>query len=552
MKKWQDEFIVLCKNKAYILLLALTAVCGYGYKVTHLAIGIDDTPYAYYFEEGLAAIVGRWVLFLLNKVVDIAQFAPFLTDLAAVLILMGAVTVWCALFRSILGEKLPMAGYCFFSAVFLSCPLISEVFTYYLHNGIAIGYLCCGLSLCMLREAVAELRNHEKKQMLKKITESVVFLCIALGCYESFMVVWLLGACLVFLTQRLEGKQKGMWKELAAAAGVAVCGMVLRSIMIALVTRGFGLQYLQEEAIQRSVTEMAGWLFEPGAIAELNMVLKRLFVMYGVFGYAYYPIKIFVLAAFVIVCCCVYRAIRNRDAWVVILCAGAFAVSFLLAIVEGKATLYRSAQFLPVICGYGMLLLVYACRGIWRRTDKAGKAGKIILVAVLSIILWNQCADLNRWFYVDVRKYENAKEMVARISYDLESGFDVKKPVVFTNTWEIPKGIIEDAYVDYGSETFWKMKRITDRVDEHLLEKFYRTYGVWVAQTPALSVIDWGRRAFDTDEELVRFFAMHGHELVPLLDTALYEEAEEASLDLPHYPQKGYIKDCGKYIIVHL
>ena len=142
--------------------------------------------------------------------------------------------------------------------------------------------------------------------------------------------------------------------------------------------------------------------------------------------------------------------------------------------------------------------------------------------------------------------------MVSRISYDLESGFDINKPVVFTNTWEIPKGIIGDAYVEYGSETYYKMKRITDLVDEHLLEKFNRSYGVWVAQTPALSVIDWGRYAFDSDAELTTFFSLHGHELIPLTDMSLYQEAEDISLSLPHYPQKGYIMDAGDYIIVHL
>lgn len=60
--------MALCKNKVYLLPLVLTAVLAYGFMVTHPAVGIDDTPYAYYFQEGLAAIVGRWVLYLLNKV----------------------------------------------------------------------------------------------------------------------------------------------------------------------------------------------------------------------------------------------------------------------------------------------------------------------------------------------------------------------------------------------------------------------------------------------------------------------------------------------------
>lgn len=564
MKKWLAGFGMFFRNKAYMFLLVLTAVCGYGYKVTHFAIGIDDTPYAYYFEEGLAAIVGRWVLFLLNKVVHIAEIAPFLTDFAAVLILMAAVTVWCVLFYSILGDRIPKTGYLFFSCIFLSCPLISEVFTYFLHNGIAIGYLCSGISLCCFRETLLRCRhvsNVTDKRGIKKCllpaVSSVIFLCTALGCYESFMVVWLLGVCLVLLTERLTDRQKGVWKALCIAAVTAAFTMVLRSLMIAAVTRIFGLEYLQDDAVRRSITEMVGWLLGPGAGAELGMVLKRLFTMYGVFAYAYYPIKIFVTASLVIGCYCLYRTVRNRDPWVFLLCIGGFVASFLLAIVEGKATLYRSAQFLPVICGYGALLLVYACRGLWnvqemhKTSNMFRKIGRLLVTVTLCAILWNQCTDLNHWFYVDYMKYENAKEVASRIAYDLKHEFDTSKPIVFTGTYEVPQEIIKDAYVGYNTEVFYRMKRITDRVDEHLLEKFYRPYGVWVAQTPSLSVINWGKYAFDDNSELVRFFAMHGHELKPQLDKSVYADAENYALDLPGYPRKGYIVDRGEYLIVN-
>ena len=38
------------------------------------------------------------------------------------------------------------------------------------------------------------------------------------------------------------------------------------------------------------------------------------------------------------------------------------------------------------------------------------------------------------------------------IAYELEKEFDCFKPIVFTGTYKIPKSIIEDAYVEYGSE----------------------------------------------------------------------------------------------------
>lgn len=541
MKRWMTDFTMFCKNKFYMITLVLTALCSYGFLITHQTVGIDDTPYAYYFEEGLVAIVGRWVLYLLNKLVHISDFAPFVTDLAAVLILMAAVTVWCTLFYSILKEKVPMFGYVFFSCLFLSNPLISEVFTYYLHNGVAIGYLCSGISLICFREGLLR----PKKRIVLPLLGAATFLWIAIGCYESFMIVWLVGVLLILLTERMEGIKRNVFVALGMAGFVAVVGIVLRSIMIIMVTKGFGLESLQGEAVQRSLTEMLSWMYGPDALAEFAMVLKRIFIMYGVFAYAYYPIFVFVLAVGILLVVALIKSIQKKDAWIFLLMVSSFVACFLLIVVEGKATLYRSAQFLPLICAYGAFVVFCVIKDIKPRLIRGGVA------FVFAIILLNQSIDMNKWFYVDYLKYEDAKNTMNQIAYELEKDFDTSKPVMFTGTYNIPKSIIKDAYVEYGSTTYYKMKKLADAVDVDLLDKFNREYGVWVAQTPSLSVIDWGRYAFDTDEELIRFFAMHGHELKPLLDSSLYAEAEIFSLELPHFPKEGSIVDRGEYIVVH-
>ena len=571
-EKWTGYIRKFWKNRIYMGILLLTAVGAYGYKVTNATIGIDDTPSLYYFQEGLIAIVGRWVLFLLNKVVSLAEFVPFVTDFAAVILLVLAAVVWSALFYSVLGEKIPVVGYAFFAAVFISCPLISEVFTYFLHNGIAIGYLCCGISLCLVREWQCSSREIERKTGIREkvgclavpqIVAAAVFLWIAMGCYESFMILWLAGLMLLLLTERIAvgRQQKDVFATLVAGVVTALLAIVLRSLMIVVVTKAFHLEYLQGEAVQRSVTEMLGWMLQPGAFGELAMILKRTFVLYGVFAYAYLPIRIFVLSAVVITVVTLVRVIRGRDLWALVLLPASCLAAFSLLFVEGKATLYRSAQFLPVFCGYGALLF---CYGIWQLTGTSAKKGKntagrkitvavrMLTILVLCVITWNQCMDMTRWFYIDKKKYDVAVKTVDQIAMDLERDFDTSKPVIFTGNYEIPYSIVEDAYVGYGSSTYYKMKRLADRIDPDLLDKYNRgSKGVWVAQTPALSVIDWGRYAFDSDAELVRFFAMHGHRLVALEDSSLYAQAEEESLDLPEYPQDGYIVDKGDYIIVH-
>ena len=568
MQKWKGYGKHFLQNRLYMGILLLTAVCAYGYKVTNATIGIDDTPSLYYFEEGLIAIVGRWVLFLLNKVVSLAEFVPFVTDFAAVVILVLAAVVWSALFYSVLGEKVPTAGYAFFGAVFLSSPLISEVFTYFLHNGIAIGYLCCGISLCCVREWQNSTRKMQKGSGIRqklgclavaKILTAAVFLWIAMGCYESFMILWLAGLMLLLLTERIaRGRQeKDIFATLVAGAVAALVAIVLRSVMIVVVTKAFQLEYLRGEAVQRSVTEMLGWMLQPGAFGELAMILKRTFVLYGVFAYAYLPIRIFILSAAVILVVTLVRVIRGRDLWALILLPAAYLAAFSLLFIEGKATLYRSAQFVPVFCGYGALLFAYIIyeltgspgRGVHRKLC-LGTRG--IAVAVLVVITWNQCMDMTKWFYIDKQKYDAAVKTVDQIALDLERDFDTSKPVIFTGNYEIPYSIVKDAYVSYGDRKYYKMKRLTDLIDPDLLDKYNRgSKGVWVAQTPSLSVIDWGRYAFDSDAELVKFFEMHGHQLVALEDISLYAAAEEESLDLPEYPQEGYIVDKGDYIIVH-
>lgn len=559
-------------------ILLLTAVCAYGYKVTNVTIGIDDTPSLYYFEEGLIAIVGRWVLFLLNKVISLAEFAPFVTDFAAVLFLIAAAIVWSALFYSVFGEKIPMTGYAYFAAVFVSCPLISEVFTYFLHNGIAIGYLSCAVSLCCMREWQLSIRKQRKGSGLwekpdcrtvTKLAAAAVFLWIAMGCYESFMILWLAGLLLLLLSERIRlgtertarTGERGVFGTLAGGALAALTAVLLRSLMIVVLTKAFHLEYLQGEAVQRSVTEMLGWMVQPGAFGELIMILKRTFVLYGVFAYAYLPIRIFVLSAVVITVVTLVRVIRGRDLWALILLPTAYLAAFSLLFIEGKATLYRSAQFLPIFCGYGVLLFVYAVWKVtawWERKTQKSQNSRIcrgvrgIAILVLAVIVWNQCMDMTKWFYIDKQKYDAAVQTVDQIALDLERDFDTSKPVIFTGNYEIPYSIVKDAYVSYGDSKYYKMKRLTDLIDPDLLDKYNRgSKGVWVAQTPALSVIDWGRYAFDSDAELVKFFAMHGHSLVACGDIDRYAEAEEESLKLPEYPQDGYIVDKGDYIIVH-
>lgn len=84
----------------------------------------------------------------------------------------------------------------------------------------------------------------------------------------------------------------------------------------------------------------------------------------------------------------------------------------------------------------------------------AGKITECAVFVLLCMILWNQCTDLNKWFYIDELKYEDAKNTANEVAYKLEKSFDTTKPVVFTGKYLVPQGIVQDAFVPYNSKTF--------------------------------------------------------------------------------------------------
>lgn len=81
MRRLWDEMCFFLGKKVYAVCLAVTALCSYGFAITHESIGVDDTMVNVYLEDGLEVVMGRWTVYLINKVFHIGEFAPFITEL---------------------------------------------------------------------------------------------------------------------------------------------------------------------------------------------------------------------------------------------------------------------------------------------------------------------------------------------------------------------------------------------------------------------------------------------------------------------------------------
>lgn len=541
----KDTERFLC-DKKYCLIVWLTAALSYGFKISHVSVGIDDTCTTLYFEEGLAPAVGRWVFFLMNKVFHLSEFSPWMTDLAGVIFLVLSASVWCAALWRVFGDEIPQLGYTFFAAVFISCPLISEVFVYYLHNGIGLGYGVTAIALLFVLDSVKKAATTE--QRCKNVLWTTVGLTVAIGFYESFMMVYMIGGVLLFLAVSMAQKEDRSTKMLPWALwGIPpiVLSMLLRGILIKCICAFYRISIPQNF----NVTPRTGIFAAHLSTDEFFMYLKRYFVKYGLNFFAYLPITVLVAGTAILILLCMVQGIKRKNIRLPLMVLLIPVLPALMILIDGKESYYRASQYVPLIGAFAVLLLT-----------KCGQ--KIRFVAVrrlgvfgMTVLLWNQCADMNRWFYMDYLKYEYFKTVIAQVSEDLNQIYDSSKPVVFRGECPVPTIVLENAGLRLDSFRYKIIKDIGGAIDGHLIEKYNAPDGTGYvyAETPFASTIQWGITAFDgTAREIKNFAAMQGFDFVIETDLEKIEQAEKLRAGMPCFPQDGYIEEFEEYIIINL
>ncbi|MCI8530182.1 MAG: hypothetical protein HFH82_13690 [Lachnospiraceae bacterium] len=536
------------KQKYYVAALLLTGICSYGFEITHPSIGIDDTAVPLYLSEGLEVVMGRWTIFLINKVFHLGEFTPFMLELAGVFCLMIAATLFAVLLKRIFGERIGMIGYTVFACVFISNPIISEIYIYYYHNGTDLGYIGTALAL------LAFMKGMEQKGLpaVKYFTGSVLLVWPAVGCCESLLILYILGILVILFLRGMIGKDKlkttHIIKYLSIGALLCVVCVCFRELAITLITKLFGLDDVVGLLAKRSISEMSVLFHSEEGIQNLIMLLKRFWLVYHVNAIVYPPIAIYEMAIATFALSSMYLAVRKRTLWFPVLFAGMYITPMLLTIVEAKPTAYRSSQYLPFFAALGIFL----CYGLLGRIRLEKRIGQYVGIALTVILVWNQVYYMNKSFYTDWLKYEHTKDVMLSVAHEIEQDYGRDKPVIFTGHYDVPHSLVSDYYVGFGSWQYRLISAITDVIDPHLKEKYHSSYGYCFIGEANYPFIQWALDAFDnTNRELHAFLKMHGYEFYPVTDLSVLEEARTLGDTMPRFPLEGSIAAYNDYIIVH-
>lgn len=556
-----------CKRKTdflYWIIVITTAVLSYGYNITHFAIGVDDTAMKLYFEEGLSVCINRWTLFFLNRVLhlNIINWPTGFVECLAACLLVLSFSLWCFFINRILvSVEITLSGwfYGLAAAMAVSCPIMSEVWVYYLHNGVAIAYGLTALALQLFLQSL----QHDSRHNLIEILGSGFCLAAALGCYETMMDCFLIGALTAFMIlHALSDKRKNPTYDIRFFSWVVKGGIVLtisllvRALMHEVLKSVYHLDNMAKYGMNEYNLMFGDLFVTPG---EFGILIKKMYLRYYVNAVVYLPITFLVLSWVMIGSFAVFFTIKRRNPWIIICVPVMAFVPVLSSIVAGRAKRYHSAQFVPIVIMLGFIFF-----GVALHYSK-GLKNRILTVGVLVIALGGiivQIQDMNRWFIQDYNKYLEAKQIMTDVAENLIENYDIEKPIVVVGATLPSDELCREASIPLDSWKYHVIARLTS-FDPTIKEKFHANYGGWgyfYTDSPLLSVLTWARNPFENcdlvaSQQYTNFWEMIGYynfTYVPRVE--MIEEAEEIrkSSRMAGYPCEGYIIDNGDMLIVNL
>ena len=382
---------------------------------------------------------------------------------------------------------------------------------------------------------------------------SALLLGGAVGCYESFVILYVVGVLLILFFRGIADQEKITFKlllqRLFAVACVVIGCMVLRTIMCNVIKILFSLQELFSEEAFRGVGYRLKLLFESEQpLSETAMLLKRYWLVYCVNGVVYFPVAVYMASAIVFGVAALVYAVRKKNIWYPILFLGMMLVPLTLVFLEMTAPLYRSCQYMPLFVASAVMLLYLALvnRG-WK------KIGTMVFAVLIAALVWNQSFEANRNAYVDYMKYEYDKETLIEIAHEVIGRYGIGATVIFTGSYAPPFDLVKDYYAPYNSPEYRRVQVISNLSgDPYLIDKYCSPYGYYFGGEAQFSVIDWGLWAFGRPGvELVNFLKMHGYQLQTTEDEVLLQRAKDLAETMPKWPSEGSITEMDGCVIVH-
>ena len=498
MEKIKEDYKIatkyFLKNKLFIVTIILVTILSFGFTITNPSVGMDETAFDRYYQNKEMLESGRWGSYLLYNGLGIIEFIPFWIDFLVTTIIVLTAVMWCIFLKKNLQEKLSIGAYLVFATIFISFPIINE--SYIFSNSslaVMLGTFLASLGIMLFYE---NYNNIHKKMIYLLIS---IILAVAFSMYEACGQIMLVSICittLLMLYTNKDKKIKEIFKYAFCALGILIAGVILDEIIVKLI-------YMAGVRTSNEADKEISW-GKYGIVESFQLIMIN--IVNAMRNTKYFPVLIFDTFSGIGLAISILQSDKKKNWMILIIFIAMFLSNFAISMLQLDSVLYRTCT------SWGLFVAVIVM--VAYKFLSEYKITKILAIIMIGMLVLQQTKTLNQLFYNDYMRYQKDLHIAYELIYDLEKDYDTSKPLVIMGTPYKGRG-------DYG------------------------------AQSNSLSVLWWGKKAFnDNGREFIKFLNSLGYDFKVPTDEE-YEKGKIEAEKMGNYPKAGSIKELEDCIVIN-
>ena len=498
MEKIKEDYKIatkyFLKNKLFIVTIILVTILSFGFTITNPSVGMDETAFDRYYQNKEMLESGRWGSYLLYSGLGIIEFIPFWIDFLVATIIAFIAVMWCIFLKKNLQEKLSIGAYLVFATIFISFPIINE--SYIFSNSslaVMLGTFLASLGIMLFYE---NYNNIHKKMIYLLIS---IILAVAFSMYEACGQIMLVSICittLLMLYTNKDKKIKEIFKYAFCALGILIAGVILDEIIVKLI-------YMAGVRASNEADKEISW-GKYGIVESFQLIMIN--IVNAMRNTKYFPVLIFDTFSGIGLVISILQSDKKKNWMILIIFIAMFLSNFAISMLQLDSVLYRTCT------SWGLFVAVIVM--VAYKFLSEYKITKILAIIMIGMLVLQQTKTLNQLFYNDYMRYQKDLHIAYELIYDLEKDYDTSKPLVIMGT---P----------------------------------YKGMGNYGAQSNSLSVLWWGKKAFnDNGREFIKFLNSLGYDFKVPTDEE-YEKGKIEAEKMGNYPKAGSIKELEDCIVIN-
>ena len=498
MEKIKEDYKIatkyFLKNKLFIVTIILVTILSFGFTITNPSVGMDETAFDRYYQNKEMLESGRWGSYLLYSGLGIIEFIPFWIDFLVATIIAFIAVMWCIFLKKNLQEKLSIGAYLVFATIFISFPIINE--SYIFSNSslaVMLGTFLASLGIMLFYE---NYNNIHKKMIYLLIS---IILAVAFSMYEACGQIMLVSICittLLMLYTNKDKKIKEIFKYAFCALGILIAGVILDEIIVKLI-------YMAGVRASNEADKEISW-GKYGIVESFQLIMIN--IVNAMRNTKYFPVLIFDTFSGIGLAISILQSDKKKNWMILIIFIAMFLSNFAISMLQLDSVLYRTCT------SWGLFVAVIVM--VAYKFLSEYKITKILAIIMIGMLVLQQTKTLNQLFYNDYMRYQKDLHIAYELIYDLEKDYDTSKPLVIMGT---P----------------------------------YKGMGNYGAQSNSLSVLWWGKKAFnDNGREFIKFLNSLGYDFKVPTDEE-YEKGKIEAEKMGNYPKAGSIKELEDCIVIN-